>query len=448
VEAVSGFVTRAPIVFAALVSAAALSLASARPAHAAVKLGVYVAAQGQAGAPEDAGVMDDYAAMVGRKPDIVMDYSNVTDPLLTQVEIANLQARGETPMVTWQLYRSGWGGPTISLREIAAGSYDSYLHAAADLARHLPFTVMIRFAHEMNGDWYPWSGDPAAYVQAWRHVVSVFRQDGATNVKWVWAPNVDNGSYPFASYFPGDQWVDYVALDGYNDGTASFGVDRWESLYQVFASSYAQVTRLSAKPVIISEVASSEAGGDKAAWIREGFLSTIPQRFPRVAAVVWFDRDQEEDWRIDSSAASLQAYREVVASSLYGGPAQAPARPNAVRDAAAARVLALSVTAAQGLRAARSAKRSSGAARSGRIAYRLSRRAGLRILVRALGRRGLTFAITLRRAPRAGFLALLQATRGRPLPRGAYRATAVAIGRGGLQSRPFSTIFVIGPARG
>ena len=77
---------------------------------------------------------------------------------------------------------------------------------------------MIRFGHEMNGDWYGWSGQPAAYVAAWRHVVSVFRGEGAANVKWVWSPNVDNGDYPFARYFPGDSWVDYVALDGYNWG--------------------------------------------------------------------------------------------------------------------------------------------------------------------------------------------------------------------------------------
>ena len=57
----------------------------------------------------------------------------------------------------------------------------------------------------------------------------------------------------------------------------------------------------------------------KADWIRDGFLKTIPQKFPRVAAVLWFDRSAEEDWRINTSSASLAAYREVVASTLYGG---------------------------------------------------------------------------------------------------------------------------------
>ena len=47
-------------------------------------------------------------------------------------------------------------------------------------------------------------------------------------------------------------------------------------------------------------------------WIRNGFLKTIPQEFPRVRAVIWFDRSMEQDWRVDSSQASLQAFRDVV----------------------------------------------------------------------------------------------------------------------------------------
>jgi hypothetical protein len=441
VQALHRFTLKSRIAHLALFSAASISMIAPTLASAApLKLGVYVASQGQVGAPEDARVLDSYAEMVGRKPDIVMDYSNITDPLLTQTAISNLQARGETPMVTWQLYKSGWSGATVSLHEIASGSYDGYLHAAADLAKRLPFAVMIRFAHEMNGNWYGWSGDPSAYVEAWRHVVSVFRGDGANNVKWVWAPNVDNGSYPFSAYFPGDQWVDYVALDGYNWGTAGPGVKRWQSLYQVFASSYAQITRLSAKPLIISETASGEAGGSKAAWIREGFLTTIPKRFPRVAAVIWFDRQQEEDWRINSSPASLQAYREAVASSLYGGPG----RSLKATAAARAQVIALEVTASKAARGARSARHSRAWASGGEIFYRLSRRAALHIAVRTLARRRASgFSVTLGRPTRVGHVPLSRLVGKSRLPRGAYQVTATAIDRSGAVSRPRRAAFRI-----
>ena len=109
---------------------------------------------------------------------------------------------------------------------------------------------------------------PEEFVAAWRHVVSVFRAVGATNVLWVWSPNVDcGGQCPFDAFYPGDAWVDWVALDGYNYGP----VDDvpWMSMAQIFGPSYDDLTALTTKPLMIAETASTEEGGDKAAWITE-----------------------------------------------------------------------------------------------------------------------------------------------------------------------------------
>lgn len=436
---------------ALVVLSAALLAGPASAAGAPIKLGVYTAAQGQLGAPEDAAWLDNYAATVGRNPDIVMDYSNVTDPLLTQREISNLQARGETPLVTWQLFQSGYSGPTISLDDLAAGNYDSYLHKAAALAKTLPFEVMIRFGHEMNGDWYGWSGNPTGYVNAWRHVVSVFRQDGATNVKWVWSPNVDyNGSYPFASYFPGDSWVDYVALDGYNWGTAGQGPNRWESLQEVFASSYAKITQLSSKPVIFAETSSSEAGGNKADWIREGFLKTIPQKFPRVAAVLWFDRDAEEDWRINTSSASLAAYREVVASTLYGGnvaPAAETKEPQPVVEELEVTPV---VPAAPSQGPAPKKKGHRAVQVRGKGSYRVSAGVSsvkLRIKGPGLTARMAKRTLTISNPKSHGTFQLSSLSAGRLLRDRRYRVVAVAI-RGSSVSKPRRAHFRVAPQYG
>ncbi len=279
-------------------------------ASAPIQLGAYVP-----GAPGNAHVLDDYATTVGRKPNIVNLYRDLTLPLLYPNEIANLRARGEIPMVSWDPDQNGH---VIPLADIAAGKYDGYIRQAADLAKGLGMTVMIRFAYEMNLRSSPWAGSGATYISAWRHVVAVVRQQGASNVKWVWSPNVDDGRSSFTSFFPGDAWIDYAALDGYNYGSRPN--ESWQSLAQVFQSSYNILTQISTKPVIIAETSSNNAGGNKAAWIRTGFLSSIPQRMPRVRAVVWFDADKprQADWTIDSSPASLAAYRSVVASSLYG----------------------------------------------------------------------------------------------------------------------------------
>ncbi len=435
----------------AVISSIALLVGPASAAATPIKLGVYTAAEGQLGAPEDARWLDNYAEMVGRKPDIVMDYSNVTDPLLTQREISNLQARGETPMVTWQLFQSGYSGPTTPLEGIATGGYDSYLHEAAALAKTLPFEVMIRFGHEMNGDWYGWSGNPAAYVDAWRHVVGVFRQDGATNVKWVWSPTVDYGDYAFAPYFPGDTWVDYVALDGYNWGTAGVGTNRWENLHEVFASSYAKITQLSSKPVIIAETSSSEVGGSKADWIREGFLKTIPRDFPRVSAVIWFDRDAEEDWRIATSSASLAAYREVVASTLYGGNVAPPAETVVPQPVVEELEVTPVVPPTPSPTPKKKKHRGSRAVRvRGKIAYRVSPGAtSVRLRIKGPGLAGRMAKRTLKIShPKShGKLRLSSLSGGRLLRDRRYRVVAIAT-RGSSVSKPRRTHFQVAPQYG
>jgi hypothetical protein len=294
--------------FLLLLAALACLVATPASASAHVQLGAYTP-----GAPANARALDAYAEMVGRKPDIVMWYREFSRPLMEDEEIANLRATGQTPLVTWEPHAA-------SLLDIASGAYDTYLHESAAIAKAWGGPLMLRFAHEMNGGWYSWgtgAGPPALYVAAWQHIVSLFRADGATNVSWVWSPYVlAAGKYEIAPYFPGDEWVDYVALDGYNWGTPR---GAWQSMRTVFGASYSLIDELSSKPVIIAETGSSETGGDKAAWIRNAFMSTIPQSFPRVVAVLWFNEDREDDWRVNSSPAALAAYREVVGCSIYGG---------------------------------------------------------------------------------------------------------------------------------
>jgi hypothetical protein len=296
------------LVVAILLGAAAAPAARTSAAGGAIRLGVFTS-----GAPQDREALESYAEMVGRRPDIVMWYRGFGSPLMTSKEISNLRSTGQTPMVTWEPY-------VQSLAQIAAGDFDQYLHEAAATARSWGSPLMVRFAHEMNGDWYPWSASgvsPETYVAAWQHIVTIFRSDGASNVSWVWSPYVEvRGRYPMEPYFPGDAWVDYVGLDGYNWGAPK---GRWQSLEAVFSDSYAVAAMLSDRPMILAETASSESGGNKAVWIRTGFMATIPVLFPRVEAVVWFDRAREDDWRIDSSPSSLDAYRAVVGCSLYGG---------------------------------------------------------------------------------------------------------------------------------
>jgi endoglucanase len=173
----------------------------------------------------------------------------------------------------------------------------------------------------MNGNWYPWgvgTTPPGAYVAAWRHIVRVFRSEGATNVRFVWAPNAEHESQrAILRLYPGDRWVDWVALSGFNWG----GPWLWESAQHVFRRSYLALTRLTRKPLMIAETSAGEVGGSKPKWIAQTFSKDL-RRMPRVRAVVWFNGQLNwARWDADSSRASLNAFRTAVAPAHYGAGA-------------------------------------------------------------------------------------------------------------------------------
>ncbi len=238
---------------------------------------------------------------LGRKLDIVEWFMSWDTPYDVAL-VKSASADGRRPLITWE--------PTHqSVEDIAAGRYDALLRSFADGVRATPGLVFVRPFPEMNGDWEPWNGDPTTLVAAWRHMVKVFRDQGADNVRWVWSPNVtDQPSTPanaMERYYPGDAYVDVLALDGYNWGTAvSWG--SWQSFEQIFARPYARITALGPQPVWITEVASGSRGGDKAAWVANMLTTTA---FPRIQALIWFNQNKEVDWRIDNATAVVQAAR-------------------------------------------------------------------------------------------------------------------------------------------
>jgi Glycosyl hydrolase family 26 len=421
---------------AVLVGAAALFAstlgtgeASAQP----VKLGAYTPY-----VPASSSLLNEYSAMVGRKPDVIAFYKDFFVPLMTEEQAANLKAGGGVPMITWEPDQPTSGFPAAELPDIASGRYDSTIRQAAKAAKEFGGEIMIRFAHEMNITAMPWGPGlegnvGSTYVEAWRHVVTIFRQEGATNVKWVWCPNVDWGGVPFTQYFPGDEWVDYVGLDGYNWGKV--GTENWQSLATLFGSSYTTITQLSSKPVVVGEVSSGETGGSKASWIREGFLHTIPEKFPRIAAVVWFNAVAEQDWRIDTSSSALEAFREVAASSLYGGPnpAPAPAPETAPVKKGGGKSSGKGGTRAvvKALRVTPSSKPTKRVARSrAKVVFAVSHRVPVELTLRSLKGRASYRLIVNPRANR-GRISLARVARGKPLRPGRYRLSAAPLGGGG-----------------
>jgi len=266
------------------------------------------------GAPTDLSTLTDLTAELGQAPGQVTWYAAwATVPDFDSTGAARIAATGAVPEVTWEPWdpAAGVTQPAYALDRITAGAYDSYISRWAREIRSYGSPVVIRFAHEMNGNWYPWAegvnGNGAGdFVAAWRHVVGVFRSAKVSNVSWTWAANVPYaGSTPLTELYPGDSYVTRVGLDGYNWSTLQ-SWSSWQSFAAVFGPGLAELKALTTKPEYISETASPEVGGDKAAWISD-MWSTLAAH-PEVRGITWFDYDKETDWRIDSSDTALTAF--------------------------------------------------------------------------------------------------------------------------------------------
>jgi beta-mannanase len=250
-------------------------------------------------------------------------YSFPTSPL------ENIRLHGSIPVLSWssQSIPSSNNEPDFQLSDVIEGRYDTYIREFATKAKAWGHPFFLRFNWEMNGHWFPWhegvNGNKVGEsVLAWRHVHDIFASVGATNVSWVWCPNVEySGGTPLASDYPGDAYVDWVGLDGYNWGTNPNKPDKWKTFSQVYSASYKNITTNIApsKPMMIGEVASSEYGGSKATWIKE-MLSEVPTEFPQIRALLWFDKyDSSMDWPIETSSTATSAFAEGIQSSTYVG---------------------------------------------------------------------------------------------------------------------------------
>jgi cellulose synthase (UDP-forming) len=268
---------------------------------------------------------------------IVMWYADWVHDKFNLSHLEAVAARGSTPEISWEpwdaskpLHRAQ---PAFSLASIIAGSHDAYIRSWAEGLRLYGKPVLLRFAQEMNGTWYPWSevggwNSPGQYAQAWRHVHDIFSAVGASNVRWIWSP-VAGPIKP--ELYPGDRYVDIIGLSGFNGGGAlQWG--GWKSFATMDGPSLDRLHALApSKPIEISEVGTAEAGGSKATWIANMFAEL--KRRPYVASLLWFNLHKQTDWRIESSPAATAAFAaglRTLATSGKLGVASGGARPDAL----------------------------------------------------------------------------------------------------------------------
>jgi hypothetical protein len=238
--------------------------------------------------------VDDWARCVGAAPQMVAKFEafshrGTIDPWLAQVQRAGIRRM----LVSWEPWApvpASWGTalqarpqPGYRNSDIARGAQDRYILRFAHSLARFPGVVYLRFAHEMNGYWYPWSHGPREYVYAWRRMVRVFAAAGARNVRFVWSvnPNLYEGERAWRrglrAYWPGSRYVDAVGATMINFGgaktypVASF-VPRLEWLHERYG-----------KPVMLPEVNTAYEG--RLQWLQD--LRAMLAGAPWISGLVW-----------------------------------------------------------------------------------------------------------------------------------------------------------------
>lgn len=75
----------------------------------------------------------------------------------------------------------------------------------------------------------------------------------------------------------GDEYVDWVGIDGYNHGT-TYSWSTWQSAAEIFGPTYDVITSITNKPIMIGEMGCAEAGGNKSQWLYQVFFSIFIEK--------------------------------------------------------------------------------------------------------------------------------------------------------------------------
>jgi Glycosyl hydrolase family 26 len=214
---------------------------------------------------------------------------------------------------------------STALRDIAAGKYDSAIRTWANNIKAWGRPVFLRLDPEMNGAWETYGpgvngNTPQDFINMWRHYHDLVVGQGATNVTWLWNPNLGASDYgrvtSLDEFYPGDTYVDWTGLDGFNQGTGS--VD----FASIYGLSYDLMLSVApTKPMAILEIASQEFGGEKAAWIRD-FFNQLQTNFTAVKMFLWFNwripyNGTYREWPIESSTSSQASFASGISSPYF-----------------------------------------------------------------------------------------------------------------------------------
>jgi beta-mannanase len=255
----------------------------------------------------------------GYRPQVLNVFVKLDSPSFGPATLSQISEMGAKPMITlepwsWRNSRGQTDQAPYSLAALASGQWDPNVKNIAKTILGYQGLVYLRFAHEMNGWWYPWaesvnsnrSGD---YVRAWRHVHDIFRNVGCTNVRWIWSPNAltasSKGTSKLATLYPGDEYVDMLGMTAYGHGASA--AQTFDATLQALQA----VTHN--KNIIISETGAD--GPNKTEWITS--FGQYLDSHSEIHGFVWFNTAPSTtgasgDYRFDDTPENLSAFVNVL----------------------------------------------------------------------------------------------------------------------------------------
>jgi beta-mannanase len=238
-------------------------------------------------------------------------------------DLNNLIHKGYTPMITIEdhFVQVSKKQKQPNLYSIVEGHFDYHFKEWAKRLKAVDGIVLLRILHEFNGDWYPWciaknDKNPELFKKAYRHIRTIFNEQNAWNVKFIWCPNSKSSPQESWNYimdaYPGNEYVDYVGMDVYN-GAGEMGVPVWRSFRKEAIENYFLMTdKLSDKPLIICETASRERKMNetghlqsKAEWMAQ-MSEALKSDLSKIRLVCWFN--QYSNFKINSSNEAKEGY--------------------------------------------------------------------------------------------------------------------------------------------
>ncbi len=247
-----------------------------------------------------------------------------------------IRAHGATPFVRLMLRsdpEQDHAEPLFTLRRIARGDFDADLDRWMQAAARFETPILAEFGTEMNGEWFQWNArwngrrkGAARFAAAYRHIIDLARENGATNIVWVfhvnWADSPERPWNRLENYYPGDDYIDWTGISLYS----------MQAPFEDEPTAFAEITRTLArlrqlapeKPVIIAEFGTDVHNPREPAapWAARALDLILSGRYPIIGFSWWNETwpngDDPKD-ATDTRIASDPALRALFRKHLRDG---------------------------------------------------------------------------------------------------------------------------------